>query len=48
MKGTISTVLFVTAAVAAGMSQAAPTPANALLVLEKAQNSLFIVDPVNL
>ena len=48
MKGTISTVLFVTAAIAMGILRAAPTPANALLVLEKAQNSLVIVDPVNL
>jgi hypothetical protein len=48
MKGTIPIVLFFTAAVAAGILQAAPTPANALLVLEKEQNSLVIVDPVNL
>jgi DNA-binding beta-propeller fold protein YncE len=48
MKGTIPTVLLVTAALGAGTLRAAPTPANALLVLEKAQNSLVIVDPVNL
>jgi YVTN family beta-propeller protein len=47
MKGTIPSVLFLTAA-AAGMLHTAPTPANALLVLEKAQNSLVIVDPATL
>jgi YVTN family beta-propeller protein len=33
---------------AAGVLRAAPTPANAVLVLEKQQNSLVIVDPVSL
>ena len=33
---------------AAGVLQAASTPANALLVLEKEQNTLVIVDPVSL
>lgn len=47
MKGTIP-VLFLTAALAAAMLQAAATPANAVLVLEKERNSLVIVDPVNL
>src|SRR3569833_1127065 len=48
MKGTLATVLFVTAAFGAGISRAAQPPANALLVLEKEQNSLVIVDPANL
>jgi YVTN family beta-propeller protein len=48
MKGTVSSVIYLTAALTAGILEAAPTPANALLVLEKAQNSLVIVDPANL
>ncbi|HVV44863.1 MAG TPA: YncE family protein, partial [Bryobacteraceae bacterium] len=48
MKVTVQTVLFFTAALVPGVLHAASTPANALLVLEKAQNSLVIVDPGNL
>jgi YVTN family beta-propeller protein len=48
MKVTTQAVIFITVALAAGSLAAAPTPANALLVLEKAQNSLVIVDPASL
>jgi YVTN family beta-propeller protein len=39
---------FVCAAACGGVMLAAPTPANAVLVLEKEQNTLVIVDPVSL
>jgi YVTN family beta-propeller protein len=48
MNLTIRATLLTAVTLATAVLQAEPTPANALLVLEKAQNSLVIVDPANL
>jgi YVTN family beta-propeller protein len=48
MKLTILGMLLAAPVFFTGTLRAEPTPANAVLVLEKAQNSLVIVDPANL
>jgi YVTN family beta-propeller protein len=48
MNRTISSALPLGVLLAAGMAQAASTPANALLVLAKSDNTLAIVDPASM